>query len=83
MNRDKAIELRRGETGLFFYDMLKEKLIKLNKKIASASPRDDNDGIVNNEKANEIIKKLENVKKFNRGKSGNPAIPQRREISLF
>ena len=50
LNRDKAIVLRHGEAGLFFYDILKEQLIKLN------------NGIVNNEKADEIIKKLENVK---------------------
>jgi type I restriction enzyme R subunit len=50
LGRDEAVALRGGETGLFFYDILKDKLINLNK------------GIVNNEKANEIIKKLENVK---------------------
>ncbi len=50
LSRDEAVVLRGGEAGLFFYDILKEKLIKLNK------------GIVNDEKANEIIKKLENVK---------------------
>jgi type I restriction enzyme R subunit len=50
LNRDEAVTLRGGEAGLFFYDLLKEKLIKLNK------------GIVNDEKAKEIIKKLENVK---------------------
>ncbi len=50
LNRDEAVALRGGEGGLFFYNILKEQLIKLNK------------GIVNNEKANEIIKKLENVK---------------------
>ena len=50
LNRDEAVALRGGEAGLFFYDILREQLIKLNK------------GIVNNEKANEIIKKLENVK---------------------
>jgi len=50
LNRDEAVALRGGEAGLFFYDILREKLIKLNK------------GIVNGEKANGIIKKLENVK---------------------
>lgn len=50
LNRDEAVVLRHGEAGLFFYDILKEQLIKLNK------------GIVNNEKVDEIVKKLENVK---------------------
>ncbi len=50
ISRDEAVLLRKGETGLFFYDVLKAKLKELNK------------GIVNDEKANEIIKKLENVK---------------------
>lgn len=50
LNRDEAVALRGGEAGLFFYDILKNKLISLNK------------GIVNDEKANEIIKRLENVK---------------------
>jgi hypothetical protein len=30
VNHDKAVELRRGETGFFFYDLLKEQLVKLN-----------------------------------------------------
>jgi len=50
LNRNEAVALRGGEAGLFFYDLLKDKLIKLNK------------GIVNDEKAKEIIKRLENVK---------------------
>ncbi|MBA7508168.1 hypothetical protein ES705_00089 [subsurface metagenome] len=50
LDRDEAIVLRSGEAGLFFYNILKEQLINLNK------------GIINNEKANEIIKRLENVK---------------------
>lgn len=50
LNRDEAVALRGGEAGLFFYEILKDKLKELNK------------GIVNEEKANEILKKLENVK---------------------
>lgn len=50
VSRDEAVVLRRGEAGLFFYDILRAQLKKLNK------------GIVNDEKAKEIIKKLENVK---------------------
>jgi len=49
VSRDEAVVLRRGEAGLFFYDILRAQLKKLNK------------GIVNDEKAKEIIKKLENV----------------------
>ena len=30
VNRDKAVELRRGETGIFFYDLLKEQIVRLN-----------------------------------------------------
>jgi len=48
--RDEAVTLRQGEAGLFFYNILKEQLMNLNK------------GIINNEKANEIIKRLGNVK---------------------
>jgi len=63
LTRDEAVTLRQGETGLFFYNILKEQLMKLNKEIASASPRNDgSEGIINNEKANEIIKRLGNVK---------------------
>ncbi len=50
LTRDEAVVLRQGQAGLFFYNILKEQLINLNK------------GIINNEKANEIIKRLENVK---------------------
>jgi len=50
LNRDEAVDLRQGEAGLFFYNILKEQLMNLNK------------GIINNEKANEIIKRLGNVK---------------------
>jgi len=50
LNRDEAVALRQGEAGLFFYNILKEQLMNLNK------------GIINNEKANEIIKRLGNVK---------------------
>jgi len=50
LTRDEAVALRQGEAGLFFYDILKEQLMNLNK------------GIINNEKANEIIKRLGNVK---------------------
>ena len=50
LTRDEAVVLRQGEAGLFLYSILKEQLINLNK------------GIINNEKANEIIKRLENVK---------------------
>ena len=50
LNRDEAVALRQGEAGLFFYNILKEQLMNLNK------------GIINSEKANEIIKRLENVK---------------------
>ena len=50
LNRDEAVALRQGEAGLFFYNILKEKLMNLNK------------GIINNEKANEIIKRLGNIK---------------------
>ncbi len=50
LTRDEAVALRQGEAGLFFYNILKEQLMNLNK------------GIINNEKANEIIKRLGNVK---------------------
>ncbi len=63
LTRDEAVALRQGEAGLFFYNILKEQLTKLNKEITSASPRNDgSEGIINNEKANEIIKRLGNVK---------------------
>ena len=50
LSRDEAVALRQGEAGLFFYNILKEQLMNLNK------------GIINNGKANEIIKRLGNVK---------------------
>ncbi|MDO9465359.1 MAG: HsdR family type I site-specific deoxyribonuclease [bacterium] len=50
LTRDEAVALRQGEAGLFFYNILKEQLINLNK------------GIINSEKANEIIKRMGNVK---------------------
>ena len=57
VNRDKALELRRGETGLFFYDLLKEQLVKLNSSI------------VDETKADSIIKDLENVRSSIEGNS--------------
>ena len=57
VNHDKAVELRRGETGLFFYDLLKEQLVKLNP------------GIVDETKADSIIKDLENVRSSIEGNS--------------
>ncbi|HEX7319408.1 MAG TPA: HsdR family type I site-specific deoxyribonuclease [bacterium] len=57
VNRDQAVELRRGETGLLFYDMLKEQLVKLNP------------GIVDEAKAEGIIKELENVRSSIEGNS--------------
>lgn len=50
LSRDEALALRKGEAGLFFYDFLKEQLMKLNK------------GVVTSDKVNEIIKRLGNVK---------------------
>ncbi|MBT9170950.1 MAG: Type I restriction enzyme EcoR124II R protein [Actinobacteria bacterium] len=57
VNRDKAVELRRGETGFFFYDLLKEQIIRLNP------------GIVDEAKADGIIKDLENVRSSIEGNS--------------
>jgi len=54
---DKALELRRGETGLFFYDLLKEQLLRLNP------------GIVDEVKAESVIKDLENVRSSIEGNS--------------
>src|SRR3972149_5640298 len=57
VDRDKAADLRRGETGFFFYDLLKEQLVKLNP------------GIVDETKAESIIKELENVRSSIEGNS--------------
>jgi len=57
VTRDKAVELRRGETGLFFYDLLKEQLIKLNP------------GVVDEVRADIIIKDLENMRTTIEGNS--------------
>lgn len=57
VNRDKAVELRRGETGFFFYDLLKEQIVRLNP------------GIVDETKADSIIKDLENVRSSIEGNS--------------
>ena len=57
VDRDKAVEFRRGETGFFFYDLLKEQLVKLNP------------GIVDETKADSIIKDLENVRSSIEGNS--------------
>jgi len=57
VDRDKAVELRRGETGLFFYDLLKEQIVRLNP------------GIVDETKADSIIKDLENVRSSIEGNS--------------
>lgn len=50
INRDDATTLRKGETGLLFYDLLREKLLELN------------DGILDESNVGEVIKKLENLK---------------------
>ena len=57
VNRDKAVELRRGETGFFFYDLLKEQIVRLNP------------GIVDETKADSIVKDLENVRSSIEGNS--------------
>jgi type I restriction enzyme R subunit len=57
VNHDKAVELRRGETGFFFYDLLKEQLVKLNP------------GIVDEAKTDGIIKDLENIRSSIEGNS--------------
>ncbi len=57
VDRDKAVEFRRGETGFFFCDLLKEQLVKLNP------------GIVDEAKADGIIKDLENVRSSIEGNS--------------
>ena len=56
-NRDRSAEYRRGEPGLFFYDVLKKQLVKLNP------------GIVEEAKADSIIKDLENVRSTIEGNS--------------
>jgi len=50
VSRDEATVLRKGETGLLFYGLLREKLLELNP------------GILDEGNVHEVIKKLENVK---------------------
>ncbi|MBM4309501.1 MAG: HsdR family type I site-specific deoxyribonuclease [Deltaproteobacteria bacterium] len=50
VSRDEALSLRKGESGLFFYRVLEQQLVKLNR------------GIATNEKAAEIIRSLEAVR---------------------
>lgn len=57
VNRDKAVEFRRGETDIFFYDLLKEQIVRLNP------------GIVDETKADSIVKDLENVRSTIEGNS--------------
>ena len=57
VNREQSANYRHGETGLFFYDVLKEQLVKLNP------------GIVDEAKADSIIKDLENVRSTIEGNS--------------
>jgi len=57
VSRDKAVELRRGETGFFFYGILKEQLIRLNP------------GTMDDTKADGIIKDLENMRTTIEGNS--------------
>jgi type I restriction enzyme R subunit len=57
VSREQSATHRRGETGLFFYDVLKEQLVKLNS------------GIVDEAKADSIIKDLENVRSTIEGNS--------------
>ena len=57
VNRDQAVELRRGETGFFFYDLLKDQLVKLNP------------GVVDTSKADSIIKDLDNIRSSIEGNS--------------
>jgi type I restriction enzyme R subunit len=37
--QDEALSLREGETGLFFYPVLKEQLLKLNPKVITSRER--------------------------------------------
>lgn len=57
VSKDDATTLRRGESGLFFYDLLKQKL------------QDLNPGIVTPELADEIIRRLESVRNNIEGNS--------------
>jgi len=57
VSREQSASYRRGETGLFFYDVLREQLVKLNP------------GIVDEAKADSIIKDLENVRSTIEGNS--------------
>lgn len=50
ISRDDATTLRNGETGLFFYDLLREKLLALNPKVLDES------------NVGEVIKRLENTR---------------------
>ena len=80
VSRDKAVELRRGETGLFFYELLREQLIRLNPEV------------VDEAKAENVIKDLENVHSTIEGNSdvlrylkGQTSVyheRQRREVNI-
>src|SRR5213083_103388 len=50
VSQDEATTFRHGESGLFFYDLLKEKLLKLNP------------GVVTAEIADDVIHRLESVR---------------------
>ena len=50
VTQDDALSLREGETGLFFYPVLKEQLLKLNPKV------------ITSENVDEVVNKLQNIR---------------------
>ena len=67
--KEQATTLRRGEFGLFFYDLLKQKL------------QDLNPGVVTPELADDVIHRLESVRNNIAGNSEIPAwLPRSRMI---
>src|ERR1035438_8472224 len=57
VHKEETTTLRRGESGLFFYDLLKQKL------------QDLNPGVVTPERADEVIHRLESVRNNIEGNS--------------
>jgi len=79
LTREESEKLRKGESGLFYYDILKDQLLKLN-------------DFLDDSLADDVIKRLENVKptiegnlqilKFLRGQVPIPIPSQKRDMNV-
>jgi len=71
VSQEEATTLRRGESGLFFYDLLKQKLQELNSEFITPELADD------------VIRRLESVRNNIEGQFRNSCVAPWRAFRFF